>query len=84
MELIAKKKLVVYSGRAHVSLAEEIADHLKVQLGDPALVDFANGEIRPRFTESVRGSDVFIIQTHANCGEWSVNDTIMEQLIMID
>jgi ribose-phosphate pyrophosphokinase len=84
MELVAKKKLVVYSGRAHVSLAEEIADHLGVKLGDPALVDFANGEIRARFTESVRGCDVFIIQTHANCGELSVNDTIMEQLIMID
>src|SRR3954466_12008522 len=84
MELVAKKKLVVYSERAHVGLAEEIADHLNVTLGDPALVDFANGEIRARFRESVRGSDVFIIQTHANCGDLSVNDTIMEQLIMID
>jgi len=84
MELLAKKKLLVYSGRAHIGLAEEIAAHLNVKLGDPALVDFANGEIRARFRESVRGSDVFIIQTHANCGDLSVNDTIMEQLIMID
>ena len=53
------------SGRTHLALAEEIADHLDVELGDPNLVDFANGEIRARFADSVRGTDVFIIQTHA-------------------
>ena len=84
MELITKKKFVLYSGRAHLALAEEIADHLGVELGHPNLTDFANGEMRPRFGESVRGSDVFVMQTHAGTPEMSINDAIMEQLIMID
>lgn len=84
MERLTTKKLALYAGRTHPELAKEIADHLGVQLGDPNLVDFANGEIRPRFAESIRGTDVFIIQTHAGNGERSINDSIMEQLIMID
>ncbi len=84
MELVTKKRLVLYSGRAHPSLSEEIAAHLGVQLGKPNLVDFANGEIRPRFSESIRGADVFIIQVHVSTAELSVNDAILEQLIMID
>ena len=65
MELVTKKRFVLYSGRAHLALAEEIAEHLGVELGHPNVQDFANGEMRPRFGESVRGSDVFIMQTHA-------------------
>jgi ribose-phosphate pyrophosphokinase len=84
MEKITKKRLALYSGRTHPALAEEIASCLKVELGDPNIVDFANGEIRPRFAESVRGNDVFIIQTHYGCDGRSINDSIMEQLIMID
>ena len=72
------------SGRTHLALAEEIADHLDVELADPQLVDFANGEIRARFADSVRGTDVFIIQSHAGTDDRSINDSIMEQLIMID
>jgi ribose-phosphate pyrophosphokinase len=84
MELITKKRLQLFSGRTHLPLADEIATHLGVELGDTNLVDFASGEIRCRFGESVRGSDVFIIQTHATTVGRSVNDSIMEQLIMID
>jgi ribose-phosphate pyrophosphokinase len=84
MEKITKKRLALYSGRTHRALAEEIATCLHVELGDPTLVDFANGEIRARFAESVRGNDVFIIQTHYGCDGRSINDAIMEQLIMID
>lgn len=84
MERVTKKRLVLYSGRAHLALAEEIAQCLGETLGDPHIVDFANGEIRPRFSESVRGADVFIIQTHAAAGARTINDAIMEQLIMID
>ncbi len=72
------------SGRTHLALAEEIADHLDVELADPQLVDFANGEIRARFADSVRGTDVFIIQSHAGTDDRSINDSIMEQLVMID
>ena len=84
MERVTKKRLALYSGRSHLALAEEIADHLGVELGDANLVEFANGEMHPRFAESVRGADVFIIQTHYGCDGRSINDSIMEQLIMID
>jgi ribose-phosphate pyrophosphokinase len=84
MERLTTKRLALVSGRTHRALAEEIAEHLKVALVEPNLVDFANGEIRPRFAESVRGCDVFVMQTHASTPGRSVNDSIMEQLIMID
>lgn len=80
MELVSKKRLELYAGRSHPALAEEIATHLGVALGQPNLQEFANGEIHCRFGESIRGTDVFVIQTH--CGP--VNSSIMEQLIMID
>ena len=84
MERVTTKRLALFTGRTHPALAEEIADVLDVELGDPQLVDFANGEIRARFADSVRGTDVFVIQTHASTETGSVNDSIMEQLIMID
>ena len=84
MELVTKKKLHLLAGRSNLPLAEEIADHLGVELGDPNLSEFANGEIHSKLGENVRGSDVFIIQTHGACGSLSVNDSIMEHLIMID
>ena len=80
MELVTKKRLQIYSGRAHTQLAEDIAQHLGIELGEANLKTFANGEIKCQFGESVRGSDVFIIQTHFE----PINDSIMEQLIMID
>ena len=84
MERVTKKRLALYSGRTHLDLLQEIARCLDVELGEPNLVDFSNGEIRPRFAESVRGTDVFVIQSHAGNGGSSINDSIMEQLIMID
>jgi ribose-phosphate pyrophosphokinase len=84
MEKVTTKRLSLYSGRTHIALAQEVAECIDVELGDPQLVDFANGEIRPRFAESVRGTDVFVMQTHYGCDGRSINDAIMEQLIMID
>ncbi len=84
MELVPRRKLHLLSGRSHPALAEEISAHLDVPLGDANLVDFANGEIRPRFAESVRGADVFIVQSHCRTPGRSVNDSLMEQWIMID
>jgi len=72
------------TGRSHPQLAREVADHLGVELSDPKLVDFANGEIRPRFADSVRGADVFVMQSHGWSPGRSVNDSLMEQWIMID
>ncbi len=84
MDKVTTKRLALYSGRTHPALATEVAGHLGIDLGNPNLVDFANGEIRPRFAESVRGTDVFIMQTHFGVDGRSINDSIMEQLIMID
>jgi len=80
VELIPKRKLELMSGRSNRPLAEQIARHLGVELGEPNLREFANGEIHCRYDSSIRGSDVFIIQTHSG----PVNDSLMEQLIMID
>jgi ribose-phosphate pyrophosphokinase len=80
MELVPRRRLELVSGRSHPELAQEIADHLGVELSKANLREFANGEIHCRYDISLRGSDVFIVQTH--CGP--VNDTLMEQLIMID
>jgi ribose-phosphate pyrophosphokinase len=80
VELVTKKRLQLYSGRSHPELAQEIAEHLGVQLGEPNIRAFKNGELYCRFDESVRGSDVFIVQTHSD----PINESIMEQLIMID
>ena len=80
MELIPRRRLELVSGRAHPKLAHDIAGHLGVELGEANLREFANGEIYCRYDISIRGCDVFIIQTHAS----PVNDSLMEQLIMID
>ena len=80
VELIPRRRLVLVSGRSHPVLAEQIAAHLGVELSEANLREFANGEIHCRYDTSIRGSDVFIVQTH--CGP--VNDSIMEQLIMIE
>jgi ribose-phosphate pyrophosphokinase len=80
MELIPKKRLLLFAGRSNLPLANDIAAHLGVTLGESNLSEFADGEIHCRFGESIRGSDVFIIQTHSR----PVNQSIMEQLIMID
>ena len=80
MEFIPRRRLVLVSGRSHPVLAQQIASHLGVELSEANLREFANGEIHCRYDASVRGCDVFIVQTH--CGP--VNDILMEQLIMID
>ncbi|MBA2281868.1 MAG: ribose-phosphate diphosphokinase [Actinomycetota bacterium] len=80
MELAAKKRLSLYTGTSHPELAAEVATHLGIELGEANLRRFANGEVHCRFDESVRGSDVFIIQSHVE----PINASIMEMLIMID
>ena len=80
MELTPVKKLKIFSGGSHPALAEEIAQCLNVPLGNANLRTFPNGEMKCQFTENIRGSDVFIIQSH--CGD--INSSIMENLIMLD
>jgi ribose-phosphate pyrophosphokinase len=84
MEKVTTKRLALYTGRTHPALAEEVATHLNIEVGHANLVEFANGEVRCSFGESVRGTDVFVMQTHCGIDERSVNDSIVEHLIMID
>lgn len=84
IEVPTTKQLYVVSGRSHPELAAEIADCLGVELGEPNLSEFANGEIHCRYNESIRGADVFIIQSHTHLDELTLNDSLMEQLIMVD
>jgi ribose-phosphate pyrophosphokinase len=80
VEIVTKKKMMLFSGTTHPSLAAEIAGHLGIQLSPCKISRFASGEIYFRSEESVRGADVFVIQTHAE----PVNESIMEQLVMLD
>src|SRR5262245_30558536 len=80
MELVTKKKLMLVAGRGHPELSGEVSEHLGVPLGEVVLSTFANGEIYCRYGENIRGADLFVFQTHGG----SINDSLMEQLIMID
>jgi ribose-phosphate pyrophosphokinase len=75
-----EKNLMVFSGRAHPGLAEEVVSMLGIGLVPTSAYEFANSEIYVRFEESVRGSDAFVIQSHTA----PVNEWIMEHLIMVD
>ena len=74
------KNLILVTGRIHPKLAEDVAEQLGIDLLETTAYDFANGEMYVRYTESVRGADVFVLQSHYK----PINKAIMEQLIMID
>jgi ribose-phosphate pyrophosphokinase len=73
------KRLMVFAGRSHPDLAQNIAEKLGVELGDVELETFENGETYCRYHESIRGADVFIVQT----GVGEVDSSLMELLFMI-
>lgn len=75
-----EKHLVLATGRAHPELAEAVAEELGISLVPTTAYDFANGEIYVRYDESLRGTDVFIIQSFSE----STNKWLMESLIMLD
>jgi len=79
-QLDQKKSLMVFSGQGNDELSTEISECLGVPLGEVVLSSFANGELYCRFGESVRGADVFLIQSHCP----PINDHIFQQLIMAD
>ncbi len=72
--------LKIFHGSANVALAEEIANHLGLKVGDCDVTRFQNGEIQVIVNESVRGDDVYVVQS--TC--WPPNDTLMELLILVD
>ena len=80
MKKTTEKNLMVFSGRAHPVLAEEITTILGVDLVPQSAYEFANSEIYIRYEESVRGCDAFVIQSHTA----PINEWIMEHLIMVD
>ena len=80
MSAIPKKHLMLFAGRAHPELAEQVAKDLDVTITPQSAYSFANGEIFVRFEESVRGCDAFVLQSHSA----PINDQIMEHLIMVD
>ncbi len=78
----SEKRLMVFSGSSNPDLAVGIAQRLGIRLGDVTVKHFANGETYVKFDESVRGADVFLVQSP--CGLGQINDQLMELLIMID
>src|SRR5262245_51841218 len=74
-----QKRLMVFSGRSHPDLAASMAEKLGVDLGEVELETFANGETYCRYCESIRGADVFLVQT----GSPPVDQHLMELLLMI-
>ena len=84
MKRTSERKLMVFSGSCNRELSEEIAKCLGVELGNVKTTKFANGEIYARYLQSVRGADVFIIQSVASGDGNNVNDALMELLIMAD
>jgi ribose-phosphate pyrophosphokinase len=74
------EQLSIFSGRANIPLAQEIAENLGVPLGKITLKGFADGEIGIRVDENVRGKDVYLIQPTCPPG---VNDNLMELILMI-
>ena len=73
-------KVKIFTGNANPSFAREVANYLGLELGSAFVGKFNNGEIQVKIDESVRGQDVFLIQTTS----FPVNDHLMELLIMID
>src|SRR5438552_17509960 len=80
MELITKKHLLLFAGQGNGELSSEISTHLDVPLGNVTHSTFANGEMLPRYGESIRGADVFIIQSHCE----PIHDRIWDQGLMLD
>lgn len=81
-----RKRLMVFGGRASMDLAAKIAGKLDVDLGEVSLKTFSDGEVYCRYEESIRGADVFLIQSTARnvAEEMTPNDALVELLAMID
>ena len=79
-----QKTMAVFAGSVNPGLADGIAKELGITLGDVKLEKFANGEIYARYVNSVRGADVFLVQSVCSGSGFDVNDALMELLIMAD
>ncbi|MFH1390979.1 MAG: ribose-phosphate pyrophosphokinase [Candidatus Diapherotrites archaeon] len=77
---MVKRDLAIFSGSSNPELAKEMSAYLKIPLGKVELKKFADGETYVNYNETVRGKDVYLIQSTS----YPVNDNLMELLIMID
>ncbi|HOK39672.1 MAG TPA: ribose-phosphate pyrophosphokinase [bacterium] len=77
---ITKDEIAIISGTSNLKLAEEISQYLKIPLLNTLITTFSDGEIRVQLNETLRGKDVFIIQSYSK----TINKSIMELLIIID
>jgi ribose-phosphate pyrophosphokinase len=80
------KRLMLFAGRSSTALAGAIAGRLGVELGPVELRTYSSGEMYCRYEESVRGADVFVVQSLAatRAGDLSLNDALMELVLMVD
>jgi ribose-phosphate pyrophosphokinase len=74
------KDIKIFTGNSNPTLSHKIAEELGLPLGDATVTRFSDGEISVSIRESIRGSDVFVVQSTSE----PVNDNLMEMLIMID
>src|SRR6476660_5564605 len=74
-----QKRLMVFAGRSHPDLAQAIVEQIGLELGGVALETFTNDETYCRYTESIRGADIFLVQT----GCTPVDRNLMELMLMI-
>ena len=80
IQAAGEKRMILFSGRALPELTRKSPPASASSPPRPGCIDFANGEIFVRFLESVRGCDVFVLQSHTA----PINQWIMEHLIMVD
>lgn len=77
---INERDLKIFAGNSHKELAQEICDYIGIPLGNATVESFPDGETFVQFHDSIRGDDVFIVQST----DKPANENIMELLIMID
>jgi ribose-phosphate pyrophosphokinase len=74
---------ILFSGNANLPLANEVADYLKIPLGDANVSKFNDGEIQISLVDSVRNKDVFILQSTCLSNAQSINDNLMELFLLV-
>src|SRR4030042_1806799 len=79
-EGIMPEGMKLFTGNAHRELARDVADYLRIPVGDATVTVFSDSEIMVRINENVRGSDVFVLQPTCT----PVNHNIMELLLIVD
>ncbi|MCU6340203.1 ribose-phosphate pyrophosphokinase-like domain-containing protein, partial [Enterobacter quasiroggenkampii] len=73
-------KLKIFTCNSNPNLANKIAEYIGIPMGDAETKSFSDGEIQVKLSESVRGCDVYVVQSTCD----PVNDNLMELLVMVD